>query len=53
MKTRRYKVNIYGNIVGYEGRERVIEFGCFDFPDCLAERQAKAWVERKEDWQFP
>lgn len=48
---RRYKINIFGNIVGYEGRCRVIEFGAFAFPNCLAERQAKAWVNHAENWK--
>ena len=51
MKKRSYKINIYGNIVGYECGKRAIEFGAFMFPGCYTERQAQAWVERKEDWK--
>lgn len=51
MKKRSYRVNIYGNVVGYEGGKRAVEFGAFMFPGCYTERQAKAWAERKEDWK--
>ena len=42
MKTpkRRYKRNIWGNVVGYEGREKVEEFGCSPWAD----RWAEFWV---------
>lgn len=50
---RTYKINNYGNIVGYEGGKRVMEFGSFGFPDCFEEQQAKAWVNHEQDWEIP
>ena len=39
--------NIWGNIVGYEGGRRVETFGEAFTP--WVEREAQAWVERRED----
>lgn len=39
--TRTWRRNIWGNVVGYEGRSRAEEFGCHTW----SERWAMAWCQ--------